>query len=196
MKNDDLKWTTLESTLLIERPWLAARRDKVRLPDGRINEEYYVLHYPTWVNVIAETTRGELIMERQYRYALGIVSEEICAGVVEKDETPLHAAQRELCEETGYTGGQWEQLMTLAPNPSTMDNVCHCFLARGVEKTTGQHLDATEDLRVLLRSRAEVFAMLQQGRVMQAMMAAPLWKYFFRFPVVEEMPQHGARMMP
>lgn len=181
--DEEMKWTTLSTECLISRPWLSVRRDKVRLPDGRVNNEYYVLHYPDWINVIAETRDGMLIMEKQYRYALGVVSQEICAGVMEEGETPLEAAQRELQEETGFTGGQWEELMTLSPNPSTNDNLCHCFLARGVEKTTGQHLDPTEDLRVVLRSREEVFAMLTEGHIVQAMMAAPLWKYFFKYPV-------------
>ena len=51
------------------------------------------------------------------------MSTEICAGVVEQGEAPLHAAQRELEEETGYTGGKWEEIMIIAPNPGVMDNL-------------------------------------------------------------------------
>ena len=81
MKTDkDMMWKTLSSEYLIRRPWLTARRDCVALPDGRENDEYYVLEYPEWVNVIAETTDGRLILERQYRHALDVVSTEICAG--------------------------------------------------------------------------------------------------------------------
>ena len=114
----EMRWRTLSSETLIARPWLTARRDKVELPDGSIYDEYYVLHYPTWINVIAETEDGRLILERQYRHALDVVSMEICAGVVEKGETPLEGAQRELQEETGYIGGEWTELMTIAPNSS------------------------------------------------------------------------------
>ena len=66
----EMRWRTLSSETLIARPWLTARRDKVELPDGSIYDEYYVLHYPTWINVIAETEDGRLILERQYRHAL------------------------------------------------------------------------------------------------------------------------------
>ena len=51
-------------------------------------------------------------------------------------------------------------------------------MAEGVTKTEGQHLDATEDLEVLLKSKKEVFDMLMQGKFHQAMMVAPLYKYF------------------
>ena len=71
MINKDGAWETLSSEYLIKRPWLTARRDVARLPDGRINNEYYVLEYPDWVNIIAVTKDGLLVMERQFRYALG-----------------------------------------------------------------------------------------------------------------------------
>ena len=56
------KWTVLSSEYLIQRPWLTARRDVARLPDGRINNEYYVLEYPDWVNIIAITVDGEFVL--------------------------------------------------------------------------------------------------------------------------------------
>lgn len=176
--DEEMRWKTLGSEYLIKRPWLTARRDKLELPTGKVFDEYYVLEYPTWVNVIALTKERKIILERQYRHALGVVSTEIVAGCVEEGEPPIEGAQRELQEETGYTGGKWTELMTISPNPSTMTNLCHCFLAEGVERTTKQHWDATEDLEVFLKNEEEVFAMLQQGVFLQAMMVAPLWKYF------------------
>ncbi|HEY9550873.1 MAG TPA: NUDIX hydrolase [Prevotella sp.] len=172
------KWKTLASDYLIKRPWLTARRDKVELPNGKVYDEYYVLEYPDWVNVIALDREGNMILERQWRHAAGIVSTEICAGVIEKGETPLQAAQRELLEETGYAGGNWAHFMTIMPNPSTMTNTCHCFIATNVERISNQHLDETEDIEVLFVPRSEVYTMLQEGQFHQAMMAAPLWKFF------------------
>ena len=89
------KWTTLSSRYIIKRPWLTARVDEVKLPDGRINPEHYVLEYPEWVNIIAITREGEFVMVRQYRHAMDIVLDELCAGVVEQGEAPLQAAQRD-----------------------------------------------------------------------------------------------------
>lgn len=34
MENNDRKWEVLHSEYLIQRPWLTARRDCVRLPNG------------------------------------------------------------------------------------------------------------------------------------------------------------------
>lgn len=84
MEQTDKKWKIIKSDYLIQRPWLTARRDKVELADGRINDEYYVLEYPDWVNVIAITQNGQFIMERQYRHGMQVMSTEIPCGVMEK----------------------------------------------------------------------------------------------------------------
>ena len=176
--NEEGKYEVIESEYLIRRPWLTARRDTARLPDGRLVPEYYVLEYPDWINVIAITEDGQMIMERQYRHAVGKTAYELPCGVMEKGEEPLEAAKRELQEETGYGGGDWTLLMSGCPNPGSMSNSCHSFLATGVRKISGQSLDATEDLSVHLLSQEYVRQLLEEGEIMQILHAAPLWRYF------------------
>ncbi len=182
MAKEIKKWTTLESRYIIQRPWLTARVDKVQLPDGRINPEHYVLEYPEWVNVIAVTTAGQMVLVRQYRHAIDEVLLELCAGVCEAGETPEQAARRELLEETGFAGGLWREIMTIGQNPSICDNITHCFLAEGVERVADQSLDESEDIEVVIMSRDAVRAMLDRNEMLQALMAAPLWRYFAENP--------------
>ena len=178
MADKDMKWKTLSQKYLIEKPWLTARVDKVELPTGAIIDEYYVLEYPDWVNTIAITKDGKFVFVRQYRYAIGKTVNELCAGVVEKGEDPMDAAKRELMEETGFGGGNWQEWMTISANPSTHTNLTHCYLATDVEPLGKQHLDQGEDLEPRIFSREEVLDMLQKGEIWQALMVAPLWKYF------------------
>uniref|UniRef100_UPI0040388303 NUDIX hydrolase n=1 Tax=Segatella hominis TaxID=2518605 RepID=UPI0040388303 len=103
------------------------------------------------------------------------------AGVVEKGEDPMDAAKRELMEETGIGGGNWQEWMTISANPSTHTNLTHCYLATDVEPLGEQHLDQGEDLEPRMFSREEVLDMLQKGEIWQALMAAPLWKYFANY---------------
>ena len=172
------KWKILESEYVSRRPWLTARRDKVELPDGRINDEYYVLEYPVWVNVIAIDKEGKYVMVRQYRHGIGDVFTELVAGVAEPGETPEQAARRELAEETGYVGGEWELNTVLSANPGSHNNLSYSFIARGVERRVDCHLDATEDLEVLRLDEDELYDLIASDTMKQALMAASLWKYF------------------
>lgn len=177
-ETDDRKWTVLSSKYLWKRPWLTVRLEHVRLANGREAPEFYILEYPDWVNVIAITKEGEMVMIRQYRHGVGRCDYELCAGVIEEGEDPEAAARRELFEETGFGGGEWIKIAQLAPNPSTQTNWTHSFLAVGVEKIDTQHLDGAEDISVHIMSREHVLEMLRNGDIIQALMAAPLWKYF------------------
>lgn len=172
------KWEVMDSEYLIRRPWLTARRDTVKLPNGTIIPEYYVLEYPNWVNVIAITDEGKFVLVRQYRHALGETRYELCAGVCDEGEEPITAAQRELFEETGYSGGHWKLWMTLSANASSVNNLTYCYLATDVKRTSTQHLDPTEDLTVHVVSRKQLYSMLKSGEFRQALMTAPLWKYY------------------
>lgn len=90
----------------------------------------------------------------------------------------MEGAKRELLEETGFGGGTWQEIMAIGQNPSTCNNWTHCFLATGVERIANQKLDRTEDIEVLLLTRDEVLNMLQNNQLKQALMLAPLWRYF------------------
>ena len=184
------KWKVLTSEYLARKPWFTVRHESLELPDGRRIPDYYVLEYPDWINVIAITRDGRFVLIDQYRHGLGETSYEIPAGVTEpSDASPLDAAQRELMEETGYGGGQWRLLTTLSANPATQNNLTYCYLATGVAPLGEQHLDPTEDLRVHHMTREEVLKLLRTDRIRQALMTAPLWRYFAENPAPPEDPR-------
>src|SRR5690606_25389336 len=146
------KWKTLSSKYLVKKPWATLRVDECELPDGRIANEYYVLEYPNWVNVVAITEDQKIIMVRQYRNAADLISIEIPGGVIDGDEKPEEAVKRELLEETGYLFDDVELLSTVYPNPATSNNVTYCYLAKGGKKIQEQSLDEHEDIDVELYS--------------------------------------------
>lgn len=178
-KQEIENWKVLSSEYIANEPWFTVRREKVQLPNESVIPSYYVMEYPAWINVIAITKDGKMVMERQYRHGLGQVNYELCAGVVDpEDATPMEAAKRELLEETGYGNGVWQQLMVLCVNPGTHNNLTYCFLATGVEKVMERHLELTEDIAVELLAPESVRELLENDQIMQGLHAAPLWKYF------------------
>lgn len=177
-------WRVVNSKRILSiGPWLNVRQETVELPSGKQIPTWFVLEFPDWINVIAITRDGQFVMEDQYRHALGETHMEICAGVVDPGETPLEAAKRELSEETGFGGGNWELYMKLSPNPTNHNNLSWTFLATDVEPLEQQHQEQTEDIRVHLLSRAELEQVLREGEIIQALHAAPLWKYLAENPV-------------
>lgn len=153
------------------------RKDEVRMPSGHVIPDFYVLEYLNWVNMIAITADGKFVLERQYRHGIQEYDIELPAGVVDEGEEPLAAAQRELLEETGYAGGKWTAFMKTAPNASAMNNYCYTFLAEGVEPTGDKALEESEDIETLLVTREELVQLLENGEMLEADMAAAVWKY-------------------
>lgn len=172
-----MKWQILHSDYLIRNLWLTVRKDHIRQPSGCEMKDFYVIEYPDWVNVIAITEDDRFIIEEQYRHGLQRVNFELCAGCVEQGESPLEAAKRELLEETGFDGGEWEEFMASAPNPNSMSNVCHTFLAKGVRLVSEPHREKTEDIKVHFLTLDELTKVLNEGKIIEGIMQAPIYKY-------------------
>ena len=143
------RWERLSSEILVETPYFALRADRLRLPDGAVKDPYYVIERPDAAIVFPLTREGEVVLVRQYRPAIERVELGLPAGLVEDGEEPEKAARRELSEETGYAGGEWESLGAVASSPSLKDNWAHLYLARGVEFVAPQRPDEYERLEVV-----------------------------------------------
>lgn len=141
-------WERLASEKLIETAYFTLRSDRLRLPDGAIKDPYYILERPDAAIIFPVTDEGEVILVRQYRPAIEREELGLPAGLVEPGEKPEAAARRELLEETGYGGGEWDFLSAVASSPSLKNNWAYLFLARGVEPLSGPDPDEYERLEV------------------------------------------------
>ena len=171
-------WKVLQSEYLANRPWFTVRRERVQLPTGVIVPDWYIFEFPDWVNVIALTKEGKFVMISQYRHALGQTNYELVAGCCEEGESKEESARRELLEETGYGGGEWQQFMVTSPNPANHNNLVYTFLATNVELIEEQHTEAGEDIDIHLMTREEVRELLDNDQIIQCLHSAPLWRYF------------------
>lgn len=141
---------------------------------------YTILDAPDWVNMIALTgdlrdPESRIVLVRQYRHGSDAVTLEIPSGQVDEGEEALVTAQRELAEETGYTGGRWAQLGHVRPNAAFLRNWCASFLAEGVELTAQPKFDPGEDIRVELHALSEMPGLLSSGQIDQALVVAAFY---------------------
>lgn len=69
---------------------------KVRCERTGKSQDFYKFAFPSWVNVVATTASGELVLIRQYRFGTDRVELEIPGGAINDGEDPLAAGLREL----------------------------------------------------------------------------------------------------
>ena len=161
-------WERLESERLLETPYFALRSDKLRLPGGAVKDPYYVVERPDAAIIFPLTGDGEAVLVRQYRPPLERMELGLPAGLVEEGEKPEAAARRELLEETGYAGGEWECMGTLASSPSLKDNWAYLFLARGVEEMAPPDPDEHELVETVRVPVGELLGLIRTGEIVSS----------------------------
>jgi ADP-ribose pyrophosphatase len=163
---DHLKETLVSSELLFKGKFLHAKRDTVRLPDGKQATREYVVH-PGAVVVVPLLDDGQVVLERQFRYPIGQVMIELPAGKLDAGEDPLLCGLRELHEETGYSASEWAYAgqMHLAIAYST--ELIHIYFASGLSGGE-RKLDAGEFLDVFTAPAQQLLDWCADGTVTDA----------------------------
>ena len=171
-------WRVLRSHYALRDRWIAVRSDTVQMPNGQVLDPFYILEYPDYINVVALTPDQQVVLIREYRHGAARTILELPSGVVDGEEPPLETARRELLEETGYGGGEWQQVGRVSPNPGNHTNLTYTFLARGVTRQQAQQLESGEQIEVLLLPVQAVIEQLRDNQFLQALHVSGLFYAF------------------
>ena len=175
LEGDLPPWRVVSSRRVIDDPWLRVRADDCVTEEGVRIAPFFVTEHPDWAIVIAVDDDDRLLLVDQYRHGWGVTSRELPTGAVDPDDAnAIAAGQRELLEETGYGGGEWTLVATLAPNPANQSNRCYALLARGVRQLAEPKDEPTERLRLISLPVKEAMAIARNGGIVQAMHVAAL----------------------
>lgn len=157
---------TLTSRLVYDGRLIRLRVDEVELPGGRRTTRE-VVEARGAVGIVALDDEGRIVLVRQYRRPAERELWEIPAGTLELGEDPVHCAQRELAEETGFTAREIAPLAAFYTSPGFCDEWMYLFLARGLSAGR-QAQEDDEAIRVALVPPTQALAMIRTGDICDA----------------------------
>ena len=169
------RWTVLETEFLQDCAVFSVSRTLAKSPRTGESHSFYRIDSGEWVNIVPITPRGEVVLVKQYRHGLKGFTVETPGGMVDRGETPMEAAGRELLEETGYRAAEIVPLGGVNPNPALFGNTLHAFLGRDVEKVAEVCNESTEETRVEVVSHEELRRLVSTGAVNHALVMAVLY---------------------
>jgi ADP-ribose pyrophosphatase len=119
------------------------------------DHEREIVEHPGSVAIVAVDRERQLWLVRQLREPARKELVELPAGKCEDGEEPLAAAQRELREECGLTGGTWTELGAFWTTPGFCREHMVVFLAEDVDPGETE-LDDDEEVEVVRRPLAQL----------------------------------------
>ncbi|MBW4417809.1 MAG: NUDIX hydrolase [Myxacorys californica WJT36-NPBG1] len=137
--------------------------NRLRLPN-QSEGDWECIRHPGGALVIPVTSEGKLVLVNQYRFLVQGRLLEFPAGTVEIGENPLETIQREIEEETGYRGNQWQKLGEFFLAPGYSDEVIYAFLAQDLQLLEHPpEQDEDEDIQTVLMTPQEVEKAIYAG---------------------------------
>ncbi|MDF2153456.1 NUDIX hydrolase [Vibrio sp. CAU 1672] len=149
--------------------------EAVILPTGQAISHTTIQH-PGAAVILPLTDDGEIVLVNQFRPSLNKWLLELPAGTREANEDPLHCAQRELEEETGYTAQDFIPLGQLTPLAGFCDEIQYLFIAKQLQQTNRLSCDDDEVIEVVTLSPSELEQKITDGSVTDAKTIACLSK--------------------
>ncbi len=170
------RWQKLSSEVRFKTRIFEVTAAQFRHGPRGTTKEFSVINATDWVNVIALTPEGQLVLVRQFRFGINELSLEIPGGVMEAGEDPVAAGCRELEEETGFSG-TGRLLGSVHPNPAIQSNRCHFVLVETARKTHELGWDEDEELQVVVLPVDDVYALARNGGITHSLVLDALFLF-------------------
>lgn len=146
--------------------------EKIKLPDGGSFNFASIAKRPG-TNLIPLLNRDTILMIRQYRPAIKKWIYQLSGGEVEKGETPLQNAFKEIEEELGYKASKMKLIAKFYSAPHISNDFQYVFLATGLKKTK-PHLEKGELIKLYPVKIKDAIKMIHDGKITDSISIAGL----------------------
>jgi 8-oxo-dGTP pyrophosphatase MutT (NUDIX family) len=168
-------WKKVGTKLLGDFRIFRVRSERLISPRTRQEHDFIVIDCVNWVNVIALTPDGQLVMIEQYRHGTGTVELEIPGGMIDAaDASPEAGGARELREETGYAGENPRIIGQVFPNPAIMSNTCFTVLVENCRCVHAVQFDQAEDVTTRLMPVDQIADLVAAGKIRHSLVLVAL----------------------
>src|SRR5215213_9138463 len=140
-------WIVKQTTERYRNPFLTVFHDDVIQPDGE-RGTYATVTLKAGVAILPVRDDDQVVLVRQFRYALGRESLEVVSGTRDDGEDAREAARRELREEAGLTATEWVELGMCDMDTSIVRCPIQLFLVRGLSGTQSAR-EGTESMKTV-----------------------------------------------
>ena len=159
------KWNVLKSSVVHKNPYFNVVEEEFLLSGGKTGK-YYLIKVPDFVAVAAIEEDCIYLVEME-RYTLGKRMLEIPMGGVEKGETSLRAARRELREETGIRAKKLKKIGCLEALKGRSSQRFTVFIAEGLSFGEQDLDDVEKDggVRLVKMKISEIPELIRKGKM-------------------------------
>jgi len=156
-------WKIKDSQEKYKNSWIRVREDQVIRPDGK-DGIFGVVEMVAGVSVLPLDDEGFVYLTKEFHYAVEQEIIEAVSGAIDKNETSIEAAKRELKEELGIEAEEWIDLGMVNPFTTVIKSPATIYLARKLH-FSGSNPESTEKINIIKVKFDDALKMVMESEI-------------------------------
>jgi 8-oxo-dGTP pyrophosphatase MutT (NUDIX family) len=157
-------WVIKNSIEKYKNKWINVTEHEVIRPDGK-DGIFGIVEMMPGISILPIDDEGYVYLTKEFRFALGCDSVEVVSGGIAENESPIHAAKKELKEELGIESSEIIELGIVNPFTSVVKSPAYLFLAKNIKIGQGTEVEGTEIISEVKIKFEDAVNMVMEGEI-------------------------------